>query len=389
MRLFSRTDTSMFGRWWWTVDRWLLAAVLLLYVLGIVMSLASSPAVAQRLDVGSFYFVKRHLMFVVPSLCLLIGFSLASPLTVRRIAAFIFVGGIFCLIAVLFIGPEIKGATRWLSLGWYNFQPSEFMKPAFACMTAWMFSEQQKNTGLPGNLIALGMLVVTVGLVVSEPDLGQTVLITTVFLVQFFLAGLPLGWVMTGAGMGMVGVVGAYFTFHHVAERINRFFSTADEDSYQIDHALNAFRAGGMFGRGPGEGIVKTVLPDAHSDFIFAVAGEEFGMLACIGLLALFAFIVIRGLFHLLQEEDRFTFLATAGILTQFGLQAIINMAVNTDLMPSKGMTLPFISYGGSSLLALGMGMGMVLAFTRRRTQRAPNLKIWAYARSPLAGGKA
>ena len=219
-------------------------------------------------------------------------------------------------------GRKSKGATRWLNVGWYNFQPSEFVKPAFACVTAWMFSEQQKTNGLPGNAIALGMLVVLVGLVVSEPDVGQAVLITIVFLVQFFLAGLPLGWVMTGAGMGMVGVVGAYFAFDHVSERVNRFFSAADENSYQIDHALNAFRAGGLFGRGPGEGVVKTVLPDAHSDFIFAVAGEEFGMLACIGLLALFAFIVIRGLFHLLQEEDRFTFLATAGILTQFGLQA-------------------------------------------------------------------
>ncbi len=389
MRLFSRTDTSIFGRWWWTVDRWLLAALLLLYALGIVMSLAASPAVAQRLDVDSFYFVKRQLLFMVPSLMLLFGFSLATPTMVRRVSAVIFVVGIGCLIAVLFVGPEVKGATRWLNVGWYNFQPSEFVKPAFACVTAWMFSEQQKTNGLPGNAIALGMLVVLVGLVVSEPDVGQAALITIVFLVQFFLAGLPLGWVMTGAGMGMVGVVGAYFAFDHVSERVNRFFSAADENSYQIDHALNAFRAGGLFGRGPGEGVVKTVLPDAHSDFIFAVAGEEFGMLACIGLLALFGFIVIRGLFHLLQEEDRFTFLATAGILTQFGLQAVINMAVNTDLMPAKGMTLPFISYGGSSLLALGMGMGMVLAFTRRRHQRAPNLKIWAYSRSPMAGGKA
>jgi cell division protein FtsW len=389
MRLFSRTDTSLFGRWWWTVDRWLLAAILLLYALGIVMSLASSPAVAQRIGVESFYFFRRHLMFLVPSLSLLIGFSLLTPTAVRRIAAVIFVIVIGCLIAVLFVGPEIKGATRWLFLGPYNFQPSEFIKPVFACVAAWMFSEQTKSDGLPGNVIALALLALVVGLVFCEPDLGQTVLITTVFLVQFFLAGLPLGWVLIGAGLGGVGVVGAYFTFEHVSERINRFFNTADVDTYQIDHALNAFRAGGMFGRGPGEGIVKSVLPDAHSDFIFAVAGEEFGMLACLGLLLLFAFIVLRGLFHLVQEEDRFTFLATAGILTQFGLQAVINMAVNTDLMPSKGMTLPFISYGGSSLLALGMGMGMVLAFTRRRTQRAPNLRIWAYSRSPLAGGRA
>jgi cell division protein FtsW len=388
MRLFSRTDTSIFGRWWWTVDRWLLAAILLLYALGIVMSLASSPAVAQRLDVDSFFFVRRQLMFIVPSLGLLIGFSLMSAVTVRRIAAVIFVVGIVCLVAVLFVGPDIKGATRWLLIGPYNFQPSEFVKPAFACVAAWMFSEQKKSDGFPGNLIAIALYVVTVGLVFSEPDVGQSVLITAVFLVQFFLAGLPLGWVLGGAGLGVVGVIGSYFTFEHVSERVNRFFSAADVDSYQIDHALNAFRAGGLFGRGPGEGIVKTVLPDAHSDFIFAVAGEEFGMLACIGLLALFAFVVLRALFHLLQEEDRFTFLATAGIVTQFGLQAIINMAVNTDLMPSKGMTLPFISYGGSSLLALGMGMGMVLALTRRRHHRAPNLRVWAYSRSPLVGGR-
>jgi cell division protein FtsW len=388
MRLFSRTDTSMFGRWWWTVDRWLLAAILLLYMLGIVMSLASSPAVAQRLDVDSFFFVRRQLMFIVPSIGFLIGFSLMPVLTVRRIAALIYVVGLFCLVAVLFVGPDIKGATRWLLIGPFNFQPSEFVKPAFACVTAWMFSEQKKSDGLPGNVIAVALYIVTIGLVFSEPDVGQSVLITTVFLVQFFLAGLPLGWVLSGAGLGVVGVIGSYFAFNHVAERVNRFFSTADVDSYQIDHALNAFRAGGLFGRGPGEGIVKTVLPDAHSDFIFAVAGEEFGMLACIGLLALFAFVVLRGLFHLVEEEDRFTFLATAGIITQFGLQAIINMAVNTDLMPSKGMTLPFISYGGSSLLALGIGMGMVLAFTRRRYQRAPNLRIWAYSRSPLAGGR-
>ena len=366
MTAFARTDRSLLGRWWWTVDRWLLAALALLIATGALLMLAASPAVAERIGLDSFYFVRRQGLFLPLSLILLFGFSLAPPRTVRRVAVLMFPLCLAAVMATLVIGPEYNGARRWLSLGGTAVQPSEFLKPCFVVVSAWMFAEHQRSPGFPGNQIAIGLAVLVLGLLAMQPDFGQSVLTGTVWGMQFFLAGLPVIWVVTFVGFGLAGLTVAYLTVPYFASRIDLFLAPGGGDTYQIETALNAFRTGGLFGRGPGEGMVKQVLPDAHADFIFAVMGEEFGLIACLALVALFAFIVLRAMLSLLDERDHFVFLAGAGLVAQFGLQALINLGVNLDLLPAKGMTLPFISYGGSSLLALSIGMGMLLSLTRR-----------------------
>jgi cell division protein FtsW len=267
----------------------------------------------------------------------------------------------------LVFGQEIKGATRWISFGGLSIQPSEFAKPTFAVAIAWMLSEQRLKLDFPGRLIALGLYLVTAALLLLQPDVGMTLVVSAVAFVEFFLAGLPISWVLLSILVGLGGVVAAYFTFSHVAARIDRFLDPSAGEGFQVATALQAFHSGGLFGRGPGEGRVKEILPDAHTDFIMAVAGEEFGLVLCLAVVGLFAFIVMRGFARTLSTGNLFVLLATAGLLTQFGLQAVINLASTLHLMPTKGMTLPFISYGGSSTIALALGMGMVLALTRKR----------------------
>ena len=364
---FGRTDTSVMGRWWWTVDRWTIAALFLLAGIGLLLTMAASPAVAARIGADSFHFIRRQFIFLAPALVVMIGVSLLSPKQVRRLGVIGFGGCVVLLIAVLFVGPEVKGATRWINIAGISVQPSEFAKPTFAVIAAWMFAESRLNPGFPGKAIATALFVLTAFLLLRQPDVGQTLIISAVWGAQFFLAGLPMILVLGLIVLGVVGGIGAYFAFDHVQSRIDRFLDPSAGDAYQVMTALNAFKNGGLFGRGPGEGRVKLVLPDAHTDFILAVAGEEFGIALCLVVVALFAFIMLRGFSRLMKEENLFVVLATAGLLVQFGLQAIINMASTLRLMPTKGMTLPFISYGGSSMLALALGMGMVLALTRTR----------------------
>lgn len=364
---FARTDTSLLSRWWWTVDRWMLLALGLLIAAGGLMTLAASPPVAERIGIDPFHFVRRQMVLMPLAIALLLGFSLMTPRTVRRVGSVLFVVFLAATAAAALFGPEYNGASRWLSIAGLALQPSEFLKPTLAIAAAWMFSEQHKGAGFPGNKVATALLALALAALVAQPDFGQSLLISVVWGTQLFLAGLPIVWVAGLATVAAAGLVTAYLSVPYVASRVDRFLEPASGDTYQIDTALNAFRTGGLFGRGPGEGIVKRVLPDAHSDFIFAVMGEEFGIIACLALVAMIAFIVLRALLNLLREDDMFVFLAAAGLIVQFGLQAAINLAVNLDLIPSKGMTLPFISYGGSSLLALSMSMGMLLALTRRR----------------------
>ncbi len=367
---FPRTDTSLVGRWWWTVDRWTLLAVALLIAIGTLLTLAASPAVAEKLGLDPQHFVLRQVVFLPLAIAVMFIVSLMSPRGVRRISA---IGLAISLIFVgltLLMGEEIKGATRWLQLAGLSIQPSEFVKPCFAVTAAWMLAEQRRREGVPGGLICCALFAVVVWLLVSQPDFGMTAVVSAVWFGQCFIAGLPMLWVGILAVLGLVGAVVAYATSAHVASRIDLFLNPASGDSYQIDRAMDAFGQGGLLGRGPGEGMVKRVLPDAHTDFIFSVAGEEFGLIACLIILGLFGFVTMRGFARLLHEEDLFVLLAAAGLLTQFGLQALINIGVNVNLLPTKGMTLPFISYGGSSMLALALAMGMVLALTRRR----PNL---------------
>jgi cell division protein FtsW len=365
---FGRTDTSVLGRWWWTVDRWTIVALLVLISVGLMLTMAASPAVADRIGTDSFHFIRRQFVFLVPSLAVMLGVSLMNPVQVRRLGVAVFAGSLVLLVAVLLFAHEVKGSTRWLTVAGISIQPSEFVKPAFAIVAAWMFSESRLNHDVPGRAIASGLFVLTALLLLRQPDIGQTLILTAIWAVQFFLAGLPIFLVVVLAAAGALGAVGAYFVFPHVQSRVDRFLDpSAGDGAYQVTTALNALKSGGLFGRGPGEGRVKLVLPDAHTDFILAVAGEEFGILLCLLVVGLFAFIVLRGMSRMMHEENLFVVLASAGLLVQFGLQATVNMASTLRLMPTKGMTLPFISYGGSSMLALALGMGMLLALTRKR----------------------
>ena len=367
MNVFARSDTSVLGRWWWTVDRWTLAAVGALIAFGIIMALAASPAVAERIGLDYFYFARRQLIYLPVALALMIGASLLSPTGVFRAAMVTLTIFSLLVVATFVIGTEIKGARRWIGLGPISVQPSEFLKPAFAVAAAWLFASARTGDIKHGNLISIATFGTIVGLLLLQPDVGMSVVISVVWSAQFFLAGLPLYWAVLLIVGGAGALVAAYFTLHHVASRIDRFLDPSSGDSYQVDRSLEAFINGGLFGRGPGEGTVKEVLPDAHSDFVFAVAGEEFGLFVCLIIVGLFAFIVLRGFARALQETDLFILLATAGLLVQFGLQAVINMGSTLRLLPTKGMTLPFVSYGGSSLIAMGLCIGFLLALTRKR----------------------
>lgn len=365
--MISRAERTAFGEWWWTVDRALLFCLFALMLTGIVLSLAASPAVAHRIGLESFHFVNRQVVFLVPAAVVLIATSFLGPHWIRRLAFVVFVGSLALVVATLFIGPEIKGARRWLNFAGIGLQPSEFLKPAFVVLSAWLFAESAKRPEMPANLLAMLLLGAAVTPLVMQPDVGQTSLITLVWAALFFMAGMRWLWVFGLAGIGAAGLLGAYFSFPHVRRRIDKFLEPGTADTFQVDVALDAFAQGSWFGKGPGEGTVKRILPDSHTDFIFAVAAEEFGVVLCLAIVALFAFIVLRSLKHAFDDEDPFCRFAVAGLAMLFGLQSCINLMVNLHLIPPKGMTLPFVSYGGSSLIALAFGMGMLIALTRRR----------------------
>src|SRR5437588_4398897 len=365
--MFARIDQSPGARWWWTVDRGALGALALLIGFGTVMSMAASPAVAERLGYTHLHFAERHLVMVPLALAVMLGVSLLPPRIVRRVA---FVGFAIAIVGVAMtfvIGAEIKGARRWLNLPGLSLQPSEFVKPTFTIVAAWLLAEQKQRPGFPGNAISIALFVALVLMLVKQPDLGMAVVVAIVWFAQFFMAGLRLYWVVAGTLAGLGSLAGAYLYLPHVRSRIDHFLDPSAGDTYQVKRSIEAFANGGLWGKGPGEGMVKDVLPDAHADFVFAVAGEEFGLLVCLIIIGLFAFVVLRGFSRLLQEGSLFVLLAATGLLIQFGLQAVINMASSLHLIPTKGMTLPFLSYGGSSMLALALGMGMMLALTRRR----------------------
>ena len=364
---FARTDKSAVAQWWWSVDRWTLLALAALVGFGSLLVMAASPSVAERIGVDHLHFVRRYFAVLPAALAVMFAVSLQTPRNVRRIAIAGFAVAVALMVATLFIGVEIKGARRWIELPWFSLQPSEFVKPCFAVLSAWLFAKSRETPAFPGQPIAAGLFLLVLFLLIRQPDFGMTFVVAAVWFTQFFLAGLRLTWAAACLGTGGLGLVAAYFTLPHVQSRIDRFLDPASGDSYQIDRSMDAFMNGGLWGRGPGEGTVKNMLPDAHADFVFAVAGEELGLIVCLVIVVLFAFIVLRGFSRLLQENNLFIVIAATGLFVQFGLQAVINMASALHLIPTKGMTLPFISYGGSSLLALGLGMGMALALTRRR----------------------
>jgi cell division protein FtsW len=382
--MVSRAQRTPFADWWWTVDKPMLAALIALMLAGIILSLAASPPVAARLGVDPFYFVHRHMMYLFPAAAVLLATSMLSPRWIRRIALIVFVVSFVMVLATPFIGAEVKGARRWIVLMGVNIQPSEFLKPAFVILIAWLFAESTKRAEMPANTIALALLLTVVALLVMQPDFGQTMLVALVWGALFFMAGMRLIWVGGLAGCAAIGLVGAYFTVPHVAQRIQRFMDHGAGDTFNIDLALESFARGGWFGRGPGEGTIKRILPESHTDFVFAVAAEEFGIILCLMLLALFAFIVLRSLRHAVRIDDPFIRFASAGLSILFGLQSAINMAVNLHLMPAKGMTLPFVSYGGSSMISLAYGMGMLLALTRDRPRaELMTARDYGFAGSP------
>ncbi|KRA22935.1 putative lipid II flippase FtsW [Brevundimonas sp. Root608] len=366
---FSRNDQSPIAKWFWTVDRGLLAAALTLVALGVSLSFASSPAaiLADQSISDPFHYSWRMIVWAAGGTVMMLLASLLSPRGVRRIALLALLGAIVVMAALPFIGNEVKGAARWVNLGPFSLQPSEFAKPSLIVFAAWMFSEAQKGQGVPGVSIAFGAWALTVGLLLIQPDIGQTLLITTTFMAVFFMAGVPLKWVAALAAAGMAGVVGLYFAFSHMRDRLSRFLSPETTDTHQIDRASEAIRAGGLVGRGVGEGVMKRSVPDLHTDFIYSVGAEEFGLVLSLAMIGLYAFIVVRGMRRAMKLTDPFDQTAAAGLFMLIGLQACINIAVNLNLIPTKGMTLPFISYGGSSMLAMGLTMGLALALTRRR----------------------
>ncbi|MFM8755086.1 MAG: putative lipid II flippase FtsW [Phenylobacterium sp.] len=365
---FARSDRSPIGVWWWTMDRWLLGAVGILLVLGVMMAFAASPAAAARLNLSDpFHFALRQSVFAAVGAAVLIAASVLDDRGVRRVAFFVFLVSILVMAALPFIGHSAKGATRWLDLGGFSLQPSEFMKPALIVLVAWMFAEAQKGEGVPGVTIAFVLYGISVALLLIQPDVGQTILISIAFGAAFWMAGVPISWVMGMGALSVAGMISTYFMFPHVASRVDRFMNPETADTHQVDRAAEAIAAGGLIGRGPGEGVMKRHVPDLHTDFIYSVAAEEYGLVFSLALIALFGFLVIRGLYRALKLSDPFQQVAAAGLFVLVGEQALINIAVNLNLIPTKGMTLPFISYGGSSMLAICLTLGLALALTRRR----------------------
>lgn len=367
MMTFDRTNRSALAEWWWTSDRWLFATVSALMFAGVLIGMAASPAIAEKLRYDTFHFVSRQIVFAALALSVMMLVSLLKLRDIRRLSLAGFFGGLVLMGLAIAIGPEVKGAHRWLDFGPLSIQPSEFTKPAFVVLCAACLAQWQRS-GKPAGLIA-GILLygAFVAMLIQQPDFGQTLLVTATFGALLFFAGLSI-WIMgvlLAAGAG--AAVMAYLFFPHVQSRVDRFLNPDSGDTYQVDRAMRALENGGFLGVGPGEGTVKASIPDAHTDFIMAVVGEEFGLAACMVLAAVFCFLVLRALHRSVQCPDAFSQIAAAGLAVMLGLQAVINMAVNLQLIPAKGMTLPFISYGGSSILALALSVGCLIALTRKR----------------------
>ncbi|MDR0968357.1 MAG: putative lipid II flippase FtsW [Holosporaceae bacterium] len=362
----SRASDSILGRWWWTVDRTILFSFLLLVAFGILLSAAATPMAAERIGIERFYFLKRHLLYVVPSLAAVFFISTLEYSGVKKLSLYLYFTFAILTFLTLFMGSEIKGARRWISIFGFSLQPSEFVKPALVVITAWMLSEGRKYPEFRGKFLSFLFLSLFVFLLILQPDIGMVVVTVSVWFGQLFLNGLPIILVIVASGILLGGFILAYLFLPHVTARVDRFLDPAVGDQYQIGRSLEAFANGGLFGVGPGEGLIKKHLPDAHSDFVFAVLGEEFGFLVCVLVASIIAFIVVYGALKTLKENNLFSLLASVGLLSQFGLQSFINIASALHMIPTKGMTLPFLSYGGSSMLAASVTVGMILALRKK-----------------------
>jgi cell division protein FtsW len=367
--MFSRERKTPIAEWWWTIDKELLAGFILLLVAGVVLSFAASPPVAERLGLGPWHFIIRQAIFAALALPVLIGTSLLPPRAARWVALCVLIISVILLWLTLKFGVEVKGAKRWVSALGQTIQPSEFVKPAFAVIGGWLFAESMKQKGVPARILATGIMMAIVGALLLQPDIGQTALVLATWASLLFLSG--ISWfVIFGLMVAAVGgLFGAYTIFPHFAKRIDSFINPEGGNTYQVDKALNSLLEGGWFGRGPGESIAKKMIPDAHADYIFSAAAGEFGIIFCICLVGLIAFIVIRALLGAQKQSNLFARLAASTLAIQFGLQCGINLAVNLNLIPPKGMTLPFVSYGGTSMIAVAFGAGLMLALTRKKPE--------------------
>lgn len=365
-----RTGDPILPRWWRTLDKWALACVLGLFAMGLLLGLAASVPLAEKNNLPRFYYVQRQAVFGGLALIVMMVISMLSPRQIRRIGVLGFAISFLMILALPFVGTDFgKGATRWLSLGFVSLQPSEFLKPGFVALCAWFMAASQEIGGPPGKAYSFLTAVVVVVLLALQPDFGQASLVLFSWLVMYFVAGAPMVLLLCVAGMALMGGVFAYGASEHFARRINGFLSPEVDPRTQIGYATNAIQEGGFFGVGVGEGSVKWSLPDAHTDFIIAVAAEEYGLVMVLAIIALYCTIVTRSLLRLLKERDPFARIAGTGLACAFGVQALINMGVAVRLLPAKGMTLPFVSYGGSSVIASGIAAGMLLALTRTRPQ--------------------
>jgi cell division protein FtsW len=388
-RLFARTNRGLLSQWWWTVDRQMVGGVLALIGFGYLMAFAASPAVAQTIGKSIYYFANKQFVFLSLAGFVFLGVSMLSPKAIKYFALLLLVGALGGVIATLFFGVTVKGANRWLIIAGISVQPSEVLKPAFVVVTAWLFARQRAKFVAHDMWLAVVLLLGTCALLAMQPDFGQTILLGLVWMCLFFLSGGSMKLIAAMASLGLLAGTYVYATYGYFRSRIDRFLDPSTGDTYQVDKAMDAIRSGGITGVGPGDGRVKSILPDAHADYVFAVAAEEGGLIIGCFIVFTFAFLVWRALWALREEREHWVQLAASGLICLFGLQAIINLSVNLNLMPSKGMTLPFISYGGSSLLASAITMGMLVGLMRRRASSDTRLRtLPTRGTHLLAGGR-
>lgn len=367
--MFARTNRSALAQWWWTVDRGMLATLLTLIAFGIALVVTASPSVAMRIKLEPTHFLVRHIAVIIPTVFIMLAVSMLNHRNIRRLGTIICAAGIGLMMIIPFVGMDIKGAQRWIHVPGFSLQPSEFVKPAFAIVAAWLISYQKRDAGFPGYILCAALYGIVIALLMIQPDFGMTMVLTCMFSAQVFIAGLPLRYITILIALVAVGATGVYFTFDHVRSRFDRFFDPSSGDTFQIDKSLDAFANGGLFGTGPAQGTISHTIPDAHADFIFSVAGEELGLLLSLVIVGLYFYVLLRGFNRLMESNDIFVVLAAGGILSMFGLQAFVHMGSSLHLLPTKGMTLPFISYGGSSTLSMGFALGVVLGLTRREVR--------------------
>lgn len=364
---FARHSKSRIANWWWTVDKISFVLALFLIFTGAMLVLSASPSAAHRDRLADeFAFIKKQSVFIGAGLVILIGVSMQSLRTIRRLAVLGFLGAFAGVILTYIVGDATKGAARWIKFAGFSLQPSEFIKPVFIVVTAWLLDASKRTEDFPGMALAVGLFLATALSVFGQPDLGMTVLISGVWALQMVWAGIPVWLILTLFSSGIVLVTGSYFFLAHVRDRIDRFLAAENEVGSQIQKSMDAFANGNLLGRGPGEGVIKMSFPDVHTDFIFALAGEECGVWLTTIIAAFFAVIVARSMLLSVRDNNLFVMYAASGLAASLGGQAIVNMCSALQLMPAKGMTLPFVSYGGSSMLASCLTMGMLLAVTRK-----------------------